>query len=637
MPRYIEEEKWVKFISLYKTKQYSIREAAKEAGISEKSARAFLAGKGTSSGNKFKPMLDELSIPEVLRYDQLSADARDAYDNFGYFRERYFGRIPSPWQEEAADIVLEGLATRDREFYVINVPPGSGKTTLFCHDIAAWLTVRDRAIRGLNGQKTEAKAKLSNRRLMRTFERRTPVQADPQLLELGQALDAKATLMHDFGRFKPLIPDMWRLESFFVAQEDNESIVDKEPTWTAFGMDGSSLGYRLKVIFWDDLVDKTTIGMESALKQQEWYTDEAETRLDPGGALFLIGQRLSSRDLYRFCLDLKTGDPDDFDIPDNVQISDPELDPRPTKYKHIKYKAHYEDRCTGNHKRDEVKAWPDGCLLEPYRLPWRDLATIMRNDRTKFMTVYQQEDADEADVLVPPIMINGGRGTDGIEYPGCLDKDRGICELPPGLTRPLISVVTTDPSPTKYWAIQWWIYQPSSGQCFLMDLHREKMQAPDILDFNAQTGRYVGLMEEWAQRAKKLGFPIKYWVVEENAAQKFLYQYNHAQTWLRQWSIRLIPHQTNKNKADPELGVETLRSDYEFGRMRLPGKRGSEPTVLKLTYELTHYPDAFTDDQVMANWFLRYNLKKLTNPSNNFITQSRPSYIEDFDLRKVAL
>jgi hypothetical protein len=38
-------------------------------------------------------------------------------------------------------------------------------------------------------------------------------------------------------------------------------------------------------------------------------------------------------------------------------------------YKHVTYKAHYEDRCVGDHGK-AAAAWPEGCLLDPKRVPW---------------------------------------------------------------------------------------------------------------------------------------------------------------------------------------------------------------------------------------------------------------------------
>src|SRR5690606_4279018 len=166
--------------------------------------------------------------------------------------------------------------------------------------------------------------------------------------------------------------------------------------------------------------------------QREWWDNEGETRLEPGGLLLLVGQRLSSSDLYRYCLDKVAG----------IEELDGEedIDRASKMYHHIIYRAHDEKRCRAAedpsvHDRDATPQLPDGsggCLLDPRRLNWRMLENKRKNS-TDFATVYQQEDADPSQVLVPKLWVTGGVGTDGVEYPGCWDNDRGLWEIPEGL------------------------------------------------------------------------------------------------------------------------------------------------------------------------------------------------------------
>src|SRR5690348_17364171 len=60
-------------------------------------------------------------------------------DDFPKFRERYFHRVSTPWQADAAKRLLALTQTPEKSYVVINVAPGSGKSTLFTHDIPAWL------------------------------------------------------------------------------------------------------------------------------------------------------------------------------------------------------------------------------------------------------------------------------------------------------------------------------------------------------------------------------------------------------------------------------------------------------------------------------------------------------------------
>lgn len=558
------------------------------------------------------------SVPDAMPSEKLSGEAQAALEDFALFRRRYFGRIATPWQEQAAYDVLEWLKTPEKEFVVVNCPPGSGKSTLFTHDIPTWVICRNRGIRILLGSRTEKQAKWYTKRVRASLSRPQPVKGESEMVARGHALDAEAALCIDFGRFEPMAAqgDVWQLGEFTVAQLDDLPLENKESTVTAFGMDSGFLGGRYDLVLWDDLVDKsTTRTIEAKENQRKWWDDEAESRLEPGGLLILQGQRMAADDLYRHALDQTT----EGDSP---------------KYRHVVYKAHYEDQCTEDHGWD-VPAWPEGCLLDPRRLPWMGaggLATIQKNRMEKFRVLYQQEDIDPANVLVNPGWITGGQGANGEYHPGCWDKDRDLCELPWGLAGEILSIATADPSPTKFWSVQWWcvrVDHEGPQERFLMDLIRQGMDAPDFLDWNHQGKQFSGVMEEWQARSRDLGWPITHWIVEQNAAQRFLLQYDHVRRWQRKWGVDIIGHETQRNKSDTEYGVETIAPHYRYGRIRLPGKQTTQARTssMKLVDEVTRYPEATTNDCVMAHWFLEWRLPQLAIPHRDPVVLKRPSWL----------
>jgi len=541
----------------------------------------------------------------VIPLSMVNDNAKKAMEDFGYFRKRYLGRAKSPWQEEAAYKIVEYLENPDKSYVVVNAPPGSGKSTFFTHDLPCWLAVKDRTIRCMIGSRTEKQARMYTGRLRRTFERVIPVKADSELVAKGLAEDATSTLVTDFGRFKPANPELWRMEEFVLAQHGGIAVEDKESSFVAYGMDSGFLGGRFDLVIWDDLVDKRTLRTQDARENLiNWWETEAETRLEPGGLLILQGQRMGSDDLYRYALD-------QLDVPES------EADEKSRKYKHIVYKAHYEDRCTDNHENAE---YPEGCLLDPVRIPWREIRRLQANRADKFEVLYQQKDIDSQSALIPEIWIKGGLGHDGIDYPGCYDEDRSVGVIPNNLTD-VYSVITADPSPTKNWSVQWWLYDPETELQTLIDLYRGPMDAPDFLDWNNSEGTFSGLLEEWWWRSEDLGRPFTYLIVEANAAQRFLLQYDHVKRWQSQRGVSVVPHATHRNKSDADFGIQTIAPHYRYGRVRLPGKiaDGSRNTSLKLVNELIRWPNGNTDDCVMAHWFLIWNApnifpKQLLNP-----------------------
>lgn len=542
--------------------------------------------------------------------------------DFGFFRERYLGRGRVAWQEEVAERVVGWLADSGRSFVVVNAPPGCGKSTFFTHDLPCWLIVRDRSLRCMLGSRTEQQARMYSGRLRRTFERVVPVRADSWMVERGLACDAVSTLVADFGRFRPLSQELWRLEEFVVAQHGGVLVEDKESTVVAYGMDSGFLGGRFDFVVWDDLVDSRLMRSAGGLERlTQWWEVEAETRLEPGGLLILQGQRLGRDDLYRWALD-QLGVPES----DVIDVDDGST---PRKYEHVVFKAHYEDRCSGDHS--QPVGYPEGCLLDPHRLPWRELSRLQANRAERFRVLYQQEDYDPGAGLVPREWVDGGVGRSGVHYVGCWDDERGFGEVPRGLSD-VVSVVTADPSPTKMWSVQWWLVNPDTLMQTLVDMFNGPLDAPGFLDWDHGGQQFTGLLDDWWWGSVERGHPFTYLIVESNAAQRFLLQYDHVRRWQSVRGVNVVPHETNRNKSDPTYGVTALAPHYEHGRVRLPGKLldGSRRRTERLVKELADWPNGRSDDCVMAHWFMVWNAPRLFPPNSGVTPQfSRPTWVGD--------
>ena len=602
---------------------YSIRKASNAAnfnpstGMKMERAEKFLhVDKMTEAGAPQPP-------PPVAATG-LSPEAERALETFPYFCRRYFGLVPVPWQEEAAETVIKLLHSEDKEYVVINAPPSVGKSTTFTLCIAAWVTVKDRSIRGQIGSYTLRQAQLYLERLKREFERVIPIHGTPVLVDRGVECDAESTLALDYGRFKPLDRAMWTNQQFIIMQTTGIAIAEKEPTWSAFGKDSGFMGGRYDLVIWDDLVDPRKVRSQDARDElRSWYFDVAESRLEPGGLMVLQGQRLGPDDLYRTALDQTLVEFDD----DGEEIEGTEA----KLYKHVVFKAHYETRCKGalTHKATSAP-YPDGCLLYPKRLTWKEIAGLMANRSERFGVMYQQEDSDPEDQLVQMDWVTGAHGN-----PGCLDRERDRLEVPPRLdVSQCISVVTCDPSPTENWAICWWLFHPETQYRYLIDLHRGRMDAPDLLDYDLKQRAFVGLMDDWQRMSRTLGIPITYWVVEINAAQRFLLQSDYIQRWQEMNRVTILPHTTGRNKSDPDYGVWCIAPHFRYGRYRLPGRGQGMVRSQWLIDEVTKYPNGRTDDIVMATWFLDWNSQNLgparRTPSK---PQFRPSWVRSLARR----
>lgn len=623
MPKKILATQRSKFWRL-RTGGHSIREASIRCGFSESygkmlvrtglgaAAAESVPGRGTSEAQIEAGTSAEIASRPRHPWE-LSEVARDCLYDFERFRARYLGSVSMPWHVEAAQLVIDHLESEDNEWGVFNAPQGGGKTRLG-HDICAWLTVRDRTLRGCLGSGTMRIAESMVGNLRNTFARKTPVSAAEKWKLRGMARDGEATLAQDYGRFRPEMEGAkWTRPEFVVEQlwdlaegaEPDEAVyrgagMDKEATWAAFSYEAQVMSLRFDFGWWDDVHTARQMRNPDVMADLfDWWDTEAESRFDPGALCLVTMQRLGSNDLSRHLLDK---------IDPAFEIDADRPDEAPRQYFHVKFKAHYDDRCLGEHTHTaDAVPYPEGCMLDPKRLG-RAYMNVKKTAGT-FEIVAQQEDVDPSNVLVQRAWVEE-----------CWDEDRMVGELPrvpDGAT--WVRFMTVDPSPTKFWGVIDWLYvlptdtEQLAGYRHVINLTRARMGANEFLDWSRDQDAYVGLAEEWVAASKAQGVPITAMVMEKNAAQRWAMQYEFFRTWSQTRGVAVLQHETMNNKSDPELGVwTTIPNAWRHSRVRLPGAdRASRLAVNPLVQEVCTYPGAATDDCVMSEWFGEYNLGDL--------------------------
>lgn len=605
-----ELKQWETYFSL-RQQGVGVEQAARKARLSNSTAYRFERGDQGSTGLTAAAELGITELNGVYIAPPLSPEAQRALEDFAYFRLRYFGRKSTAWQTDAAYKIVELLNSPDREYVVMNEPPGSGKSTLFTHDIPCWLITRDRTVRLMIGSRTERQARMYVGRIKRSLEREIPLRADADSIAAGVAFDAEACLQDDYGVFKPEgRSEKWRAEELVVQQLNGVALDDKEATVSAWGQDSGFLGGRFDFVIWDDLVDRKNVKTEDARDNiREWWDTEAESRIEPGGLLMLQGQRIAINDLYRYCLDKK------------------DLSEQP-KYKHIVYQAHDEEKCTGEH--NDLKPWPESCLLDPHRIPWKMLETIAHTSPRAYAVMYQQQDGDNVGGLVDPAWIYGGVDAEGYAAPGCLDKSRVVDEIPAHLTDGNgWSFLTIDPSPTEFWGIIWWLYDPESTTRYAIDVIKRRLNPEQFLSLDLNTFEWEGLVVDKYHESIDLGVPITHAIFEVNAAQRWFLSQPHVQKWMEMTGMRFLPHTTHINKQDPKYGLESIGDLFRQGMIRLPwGSPQSRMKVTPLIEEATRYPDHDTTDLIMSTWFGKLAVENHYTPRREGMYQlNRPSWL----------
>lgn len=633
----VQTDKFLKFMA----QGLSIPVSSRKAGISSSTGQRIMTkikvkrassaeGAGMHGREKAALGIAEAKLPGPLSIRELRAPALRALEDFAYFRIRFFGRLSTPWQLNAIAMLVEAIESDDREYVDMNCPPGTGKSTLM-HDFVCWLICRDRTVRILMGSSTDKLASRSLNQVRRSLERVRPLKGDPKEIKLGLALDAESTMAQDYGRFRPIDREIWTRETFVVMQHaDAGAIEDKESTVSSYGKGSEFTGGRFNVCIWDDMISPQKVASPDYRQElEELWVKTCEPRVEPEGMLLLIGQRLAPDDLHRFVLDMvQPLDEEEGDDEDVVVVAQRIIDEERVnmKYKHVVYKAHYAELCRGpDTHRKASAAYPEGCLLDPRRVPWREVSAMQANYGANFAIVFQQEDVEPDKVLVQKHWVYGDAS-----HVGCVDSDRDIWEFPKGLNASTcIIAATCDPSPTMFWSIQLWCYDTTFKQRFLIDHIRRKMESPLLLDYDPiKAGGYTGIMDEWQTNSERLGFPIQTWIIEQNAAQRWFLQNANFRNWRIMRGVDVIAHTTGQNKADANFGVASLASHWRSGRVRLPWKGDGKIKSLQLVEEVTRYPNVRTDDCVMAEWFFEWNLPDLSIPVSDEGPADRPDWVE---------
>ncbi len=613
MPRKASPSQRARFFAALK-EGLTQAQAAEVAGIGRTTAWRWVNGMSRPAADSLKAKFAlEHNPPKA--FEELSDLGKRALEDFEFFATTFFVlRVPA-WWRIAAQALVDDVASPEETFRLLHAASGAGKTTLL-ETLVAWLVSgggtcdpeSGRALRVMFASSTLDKAVVSVDRLRRIVE-------DPRpYYDHHQKLQAAHSLLEVYGRYKPSPSQgedtsIWRRERFTVAQVGERGLFQKDPTLSAYslgirGPAGSSpLSVRADVAVIDDAALSTTVGDEDL---HERFQSEFESRIEPHGSLFAIGQRLHAQDLYG-ALAARTWEDDSG-----------ELHP---VYSVLSFPAHRD------HGGDDHTEWDgeSGCLLDVTRLSYATLQRKMSNPG--YAAMFQQDtESSTAGGLVDPAWVYGGADATGWNATGVLDRDRAMWEpVASADGRQFVTYLSIDPaeggvaSNASWWAFEVWTIDPQTKVRYLIFGTRGQWDIRQVLDF--RDGVFTGVLEDIVFKAATIGCRVSSVVIEQNAAHTFLQQRDF-QEWRAKWrDVTVIPFQTGKNKRDPVIGLHALLpSAYRQGLVRLPYRSD----VQALNYlrvkidELTRVRPKNTDT-VMADWIGLASLDKViaagTQPS----------------------
>jgi len=281
------------------------------------------------------------------------------------------------------------------------------------------------------------------------------------------------------------------------------------------------------------------------------------------------------------------------------------------------------------------------CVLDPKRFSYTHLRKVQSADPRKYNLTYQQKDESTAENLVQKVWLTGGVDETNVTYPGCYNYERRLLQIPEDLDPSnCFSIATLDPSAQNWWSVQWWLYDAEHDKDYLINLLRARLTSGGFLDYNIRKRTFTGVAEDWQNQAKRMGWPIAMWIIEQNAAQRYLFQHTWVNDWMKSHHTTIKGHGTHRNKADPEFGVEaSIPARFRLGKVDLPFDQEDLPTrvtVNEFTRELTEYPDGQTEDMVMGYWFFDFNrlilpdsmrVSRASTPRKHIYSDTLPDYM----------
>lgn len=357
---------------------------------------------------------------------------------------------------------------------------------------------------------------------------------------------SRRNLIEDYGPFIPEGMSTWNAQEIYVTGRTG---AEKDPTVLALGVGSQIYGRRFDKIKFDDIATLENMrNPERAAQIIEWIDKEALSRIGKRGMAIWAGTRVAPGDIY-YTLGKRPG------------------------YVVIRYPALFDDEA-------EDVLWPD-------HFPYSQVL-IHRSEMkpADFQLIYQNVDIPGLGASFTQEMIDLSKDTSRVA--GHWQRGwRLVAGLDPAGAN----------KASGYTAFACIAIDLDTGKRFLVDSYAERqMRAPAIRD----------KIFEWTS-----AYPIYEWRVEANGLQSQIVQYNEEIVrWLAQRGVRVVPHQTQGNKWDPQFGVESLAPLLANGMFSIPwGNAPSAQRFQPLLEEMVAFPMGVLSDRLMALWFAELGVR----------------------------
>jgi hypothetical protein len=268
------------------------------------------------------------------------------------------------------------------------------------------------------------------------------------------------------------------------------------------------------------------------------------------------------------------------------------------------YKVLYFD-CWKDYEK-KIPLWPEQWSAEALMEEERSVKHLEFNCRYRNIAI------DEGQTVFKKKWI-WGDPEDSETYPGCLDKLRKV-ERVDFLENPHI-VVGFDPSTSRTTkgssACAFVVLAVDKNETemkrYLIDCYKMQLGFEDIfswLYFGDPARSIEGLWNKYHYNELR---------VETTSFLKWLYESHKTKEAIGR-GITVTQHDTQKNKADPVMGVASLQSLFQAGMFRIPyaNDPATRERIDEFLQDIEEFPEG-TQDYPMAMWFAELGVREMNS------------------------
>lgn len=386
-----------------------------------------------------------------------------------------------------------------------------------------------------------------NVRIMHIMQNAT--DAEQNLVAIQRQMEDPASLLvREHGPFRGR---RWTTTAFDVARR---TVIDKEPSFAAYGTGSNVFGHRADWVICDDVLNLENSGPHVTERQRQqihdWFFQGVMKVADPAGKVVVIGTPMDFRDLYAELREARHG------------------------FRVLSYPAIVDEDTR------EV-LWPE-------RIPYEALVAMRESDPLAFAKRMQCQALDSSSLLFPQADLDA-----------CCDLDRGIGQKRIGRDDVVVAFDPSSGVKSGWCGLAVIAFDPSEPEPRTYDvLEIVSFRRPFESDDEGAPGQVETLIDTC------LRYGARALVIERNGAHQYLLQSTKLRAFRDSGHVVEGHYTGERNKASPTVGLETLGPRIHAGRIRFPfgDEAAKAQTSSFFASEASRYPMAARTDRLMALW-----------------------------------